>query len=48
MRARLPDPLVEFIMFGLKQGWSALFAGLMLLGIVLSKLIWQSDWSLAL
>lgn len=28
--ARLPPPLAEFILFGLKQAWACLFAGLML------------------
>ncbi|MEE9429211.1 MAG: DUF817 domain-containing protein [Paracoccaceae bacterium] len=47
MRARLPGALAEFIMFGLKQGWAALFGALMLLGIIVSKVIWQADWPLA-
>lgn len=47
MRARLPHGLAEFIMFGLKQGWAAIFGILLLGGIILSKLIWQADWPLA-
>jgi uncharacterized membrane protein YoaT (DUF817 family) len=34
-------------MFVLKQGWSALFGGLLLLAIIGSKLVWQPDWPLA-
>ncbi|WP_424944060.1 DUF817 domain-containing protein [Aliiroseovarius crassostreae] len=47
MRARLPYGVAEFVMFVLKQGWAALFGGLMLIGIMLSKAIWQPDWALA-
>ena len=41
---RLPPGLAEFILFGLKQAWACLFAGLMLGLIILTKLIWQPDW----
>ncbi len=47
MRARLPGALAEFVMFGLKQGWACLFGALMLLGIIVSKVVWQPDWGLA-
>lgn len=47
MRARLPYGLAEFVMFVLKQGWAALFGGLMLVGIMVTKAIWQPDWSVA-
>jgi len=43
---RLPAPLAEFILFGLKQAWACLFAGLMLGLIILTRLIWQPDWPL--
>lgn len=33
-------------MFVLKQGWACLFGGLMLLGIIVSALIWSPDWAL--
>ncbi|WBU59204.1 DUF817 domain-containing protein [Paracoccus albus] len=33
-------------MFTLKMGWSALFGGLLLIAILLSKAIWQDDWAL--
>lgn len=46
MRARLPDWLAGFVMFGLKQGWAALFGGLLLIAIIGTKLIWQPDWAL--
>ena len=44
---RLPGPLREFLIFGFKEAWASLFAGLMLGAILLSKLVWQSDWPLA-
>lgn len=47
MRAKLPHSAAELIMFGLKQGWAALFGGLLLLGLILSDRIWQDDWALA-
>ncbi len=31
-------------MFVLKQGWAALFGGLLLIAIILTKAIWQEDW----
>lgn len=34
-------------MFVLKQGWACLFGGLLLAGIVGTKLVWQADWPLA-
>ncbi|GAB1480284.1 DUF817 domain-containing protein [Paracoccaceae bacterium] len=45
-RARLPLPLAEFVMFGLKQGWACLFGGLLLAAIIVTKLLWQADWPL--
>ncbi|MEM9099984.1 MAG: DUF817 domain-containing protein [Pseudomonadota bacterium] len=47
MRARLPFALAEFVMFVLKQGWACLFGGLMLILLIVTKLVWQSDWALA-
>ena len=43
-RARLPGPIRDLAMFTLKMGWSALFGGLLLIAIILSKAIWQPDW----
>lgn len=42
----LPAPLAEFILFGLKQAWASLFAGLMLALLILTRLVWQPDWPL--
>jgi uncharacterized membrane protein YoaT (DUF817 family) len=42
--ANLPAPLAEFILFGLKQAWACLFAGLMLALLIGTKLVWQADW----
>ncbi len=47
MRARLPAPLTELIMFCLKMIWAGLFGGALLLGMILSNRIWQSDWPIA-
>lgn len=46
-RQRLPYGLVEAVMFVLKQGWAGLFAGLLLIAILVTKLIWQPDWPVA-
>jgi uncharacterized membrane protein YoaT (DUF817 family) len=43
---RLPAPLAEFILFGLKQAWACLFAGLMLFLLIATKLVWQEDFPL--
>ncbi|TKW68339.1 MAG: DUF817 domain-containing protein [Paracoccus denitrificans] len=45
-RARLPEPARDLVMFTLKMGWSALFGGLLLIAILLSKAVWQPDWAL--
>jgi uncharacterized membrane protein YoaT (DUF817 family) len=42
--ARLPAPLAEFILFGLKQAWACLFAGLMLGLLILTHFVWQPHW----
>lgn len=46
-RARLPHALGELVMFTLKQGWAALFGGLLLVGLILSDRLWQDSWPLA-
>ena len=46
-RTYLPVPLAELVMFVLKQAWACLFAILLLIAIIGSKLIWQADWSVA-
>ncbi len=47
IRAYLPHFLSEFIMFGLKQAWAALFGGLLLCALIGTAMIWQDDWPLA-
>lgn len=47
MRGRLPRGLAEFIMFGLKMAWACLFAGAMLVAILVTKLIWPEGAMLA-
>jgi uncharacterized membrane protein YoaT (DUF817 family) len=42
--AKLPAPLAEFIMFGLKQAWACLFAALMLGLLIGTHLVWQPGW----
>jgi uncharacterized membrane protein YoaT (DUF817 family) len=44
--SHLPSPAAEFILFGLKQAWACLFAGLMLGLLIGTKLVWQPDWPL--
>lgn len=43
---RLPWWLSEFILFGLKQAWACLFAGLMLALMIATKLLWQEGWAI--
>lgn len=45
-RAHLPFALREFVMFVLKQGWACLFGGLLLAAILVTKAVWQADWTL--
>jgi len=47
MRARLPLALAEFVMFVLKQGWSAFPGALLLAGLIISDRIWQPHWPIA-
>ncbi|KPA21639.1 hypothetical protein shim_23460 [Shimia sp. SK013] len=47
MRARLPAPLTELVMFCLKMLWAGLFGGALLLGMIVTNRIWQSDWPIA-
>ncbi|NKB27046.1 MAG: DUF817 family protein [Rhodobacteraceae bacterium] len=46
VRARLPGWFGEFVMFVLKQGWAALFGGVMLGAIIVTSAIWQDGWAL--
>lgn len=47
LRARLPNGITEFIMFGVKMGWASLFGGLLLIGLIVSNIIWQAAWPIA-
>ena len=47
VRRRLPWCVAEFVMFGLKQAWACLFAGLLLGAILVSRLVWHADWPVA-
>jgi uncharacterized membrane protein YoaT (DUF817 family) len=42
--ARLPEPLAELILFGLKQAWACLFAAIMLGLLVATHFVWRPDW----
>ncbi len=46
-REHLPVRSAEFIMFVLKQGWAAIFGGLLLIGLIVTDQIWKHDWSIA-
>lgn len=43
---RLPRPLAELILFGLKQAWACLFAALMLALLIGTDLAWGAGWPL--
>jgi uncharacterized membrane protein YoaT (DUF817 family) len=43
--ARLPAPLAEFVLFGLKQAWACLFGAIMLALLIVTKAVWQPDWA---
>jgi uncharacterized membrane protein YoaT (DUF817 family) len=47
LRARLPNGVTEFIMFGVKMGWASLFGGLLLIGLIVSNMMWRADWPIA-
>jgi len=47
VRTRLPAPIVEIVMFGLKMAWASLFAGLMLGAILLSAMFWPQNAAIA-
>ncbi|MGR3503623.1 DUF817 domain-containing protein [Pseudaestuariivita sp.] len=47
VRARLPHALAELVLFVLKQGWAALFGGLLLIGLLVSDALWQDGWRIA-
>lgn len=41
--ARLPGPLAEFVLFGLKMAWSCLFGATMLALLILTHLLWPAE-----
>ena len=43
----LPDPLAEFLLFGLKMAWSCLFGAAMLALLILTHGLWPADAPLA-
>lgn len=47
MRDRLPHGVAEFVVFVLKQGWSAMYGGLMLAALILSKMLWPDQAPIA-
>ncbi|ESQ93048.1 hypothetical protein ABAC460_01990 [Asticcacaulis sp. AC460] len=40
---RLPEPLAEFVLFGLKMAWSCLFGATMLFLIIVTSLVWPDN-----
>jgi len=46
-RAVLPAAAREFALFVLKQCWAALFGGLMLAALILTRILWHPDWPVA-
>jgi uncharacterized membrane protein YoaT (DUF817 family) len=46
LKPRLPSFAYEFIAFGLKMAWASLFAGIMLVLLIGTKLIWRPEWAL--
>jgi uncharacterized membrane protein YoaT (DUF817 family) len=47
LKPRLPVFAYEFLAFGLKMAWASLYAGLMLVLLIATKLAWRPDWPLA-
>ncbi|WP_430540809.1 DUF817 domain-containing protein [Planktotalea arctica] len=47
IRSRAPKILVELVMFTLKQAWACLFGALLLVGLIVSDMIWDDTWRLA-
>jgi uncharacterized membrane protein YoaT (DUF817 family) len=46
LKPRLPCFAYEFVAFGLKMAWGALYAGLMLILLIATKVVWRPDWPL--
>lgn len=47
LRARLPHGVTELVMFTVKMGWASLFGGLLLIAMLVTHSIWQTDWPIA-
>ncbi len=46
LRARLPTPLAEGVLFVLKQAWACLFGILLLAAVICTNAIWVDDWQI--
>ena len=46
-RGHLPPYVRGVVVFILKQGWAALFGGVFLAALIITRLIWQDDWLLS-
>ena len=46
-RTGLYAPIIEFIVFGLKQGWAALFGGIMIALMLVTSWFWPAEMPLA-
>ena len=44
LKPRLPGFAYEFVAFGLKMAWAALYAGLMLILLIGTKVLWRPEW----
>ncbi|SMX33468.1 hypothetical protein OCA8868_00959 [Octadecabacter ascidiaceicola] len=44
VRARLPARAAGPVLFVLKHAWACLFAGLILIAVIVTKAVWSSDW----
>ncbi|WP_417253604.1 DUF817 domain-containing protein [Celeribacter sp.] len=47
LRARLPHGVTELVMFTVKMGWASLFGGLLLIAMLVTHSLWQTDWPIA-
>ena len=42
-RGKVPFALAEFLLFGFKQAWAAIFGGLILCALIVTKSLWPDD-----
>ncbi|WP_417244801.1 DUF817 domain-containing protein [Celeribacter sp.] len=47
LRAHLPHGVTELVMFTVKMGWASLFGGLLLIAMLVTHSLWQTDWPVA-